>query len=365
MAGRWPRWLWPEVPRAEPAGGTGRVPPSLRAAVVALRLRLRRQRFRLRALRSRRDLHAIADRTGAIRPGDILGAATVRNEMDRLPFLLSHMRRLGVRHFLIVENGSDDGTRDYLAAQPDVSLWTTRRSYKAARFGMDWLTWLLARHAHGHWCLTVDADEIFIYPYWETRDLRALTGWLDAEGRTSFGAMMLDMYPKGPAGQAVVPAGEDPFGVLGWFDAGNYSVKVQPRRRNLLIQGGVRARMFFAAEPEKAPTLNKIPLVRWNRRFVYANSTHALLPRRLNLVYGRNGEEVASGLLLHTKFLPVVVRKSREEKARREHFANGSRYDAYYDQVMADPDLWCAASTRLRGWRHLEALGLMSRGGWI
>jgi hypothetical protein len=32
---------------------------------------------------------------------------------------------------------------------------------------------------------------------------------------------------------------------------------------------------------------------------------------------------------------------------------------------MADPDLWCSASRRYHGWRQLEALGLMSRGGWV
>ena len=42
--------------------------------------------------------------------------------------------------------------------------------------------------------------------------------------------------------------------------------------RNLAIQGGPRAR-FFAKDPRRAPTLNKVPLVRWQRGYVYVNST--------------------------------------------------------------------------------------------
>jgi hypothetical protein len=77
------------------------------------------------------------------------------------------------------------------------------------------------------------------------------------------------------------------------------------------VQGGVRARMFFGKDPRRAPTLNKTPLVRWDRRYAYVSSTHSLLPRRLNHVYDTTGGEKLSGILLHTKFLHTIVEKSR------------------------------------------------------
>ena len=307
----------------------------------------------------------VNDRTAMIGKGAILAFVTVRNERVRLPYFLEHHRKLGVQHFLFVDNASKDGSREWLAEQPDVSLWVTRAGYKQSRFGLDWLTWLQRRHGHGHWCLTLDADEILVYPFWETRNLRALTLRLEAEGRRSFGAMMLDMYPKGPLGVQDYAAGQDPIEVLPWFDGGNYVVQVQPRMRNLWIQGGVRARAFFAAEPRRAPTLNKVPLVRWDRSYAYVNSTHAILPRGLNAVFDEAGGEWLSGILLHTKFLPVVVEKSREERQRRQHFANSALYEDYYHGVIANPDLWCPQSSRYTGWRQLEAMGLMSRGGWV
>ena len=337
----------------------------LRDLKAAYKLRLRRRRLLLRAIRKRRQLEAVADRTDAIRPGDILVTATMRNEMVRLPFFLEHYRKLGVGHFLIVDNASDDGTREFLATQPDVSLWTTSDSYKHARFGLDWLTWLMIRHAHGHWVLTLDADEILIYPYWDTRPLGALTDWLDGQGREMFPAMMLDMYPKGRLGEQHYEPGQDPTEVLSWFDRGNYTIQRQTPMENLWIQGGVRARYFFADDPRRAPTMNKVPLVKWNRRFVYVNSTHGILPRRLNRYYDREGGEFASGILLHTKFLDTIIEKSREELERREHFANSALYEDYYQTVLGQPDLWCEKSSRYLGWRQLEAMGLMSRGMWL
>jgi len=329
------------------------------------RLRWKRRRYLWRAFRKRRQLSVVADRTAAIAPNAILCAATVRNEMQRLPHFLAHHRALGVDHFLFVDNGSDDGTRDYLAAQEDVSLWETRHSYRLSRFGVDWLTWLQVKHAHGHWCLTLDADEIFIYPHYETRPLRALTEWLDREGEAALGAMMLDMYPDGPLDGAEYAPGDDPMRLLAWFDGGNYTIRRQKRMENLWIQGGVRARHFFAGTPRRAPTLNKVPLVRWNRRYAYVNSTHALLPRRLNHVYDSEGGEKLCGILLHTKFLPGIGARSREEQRRREHFNQAEAFDPYYEALAEGPVLRCAHSSRYRGWRQLEAMGLMSRGRWL
>lgn len=331
----------------------------------AWRLRWLRRRLLLRAVLAGRRLTPVADRTDRIGAGQVLLAAVMRNEALRLPHFLDHYRRLGIDHFLIVDNASDDGTGDLLRGQADVSLWLAPGSYRDSRFGRDWTNALLMRHAHRHWVLTVDADELLIYPYAQSRDLHALTGWLEQNDADAMAAMMLDLYPKGPLDTVYYQPGQDPTATLGWFDAGNFGIRLNARTDALWIQGGARARMFFADSPTRAPTLTKVPLVRWDRRYAYLNSTHALLPRRLNRVYAADGGELTSGLLLHTKFLPNAAEKSAEDLTRRQHFARPEAYRDYHQAVMGSPDFWHEASTRLGGWRQLEALGLMSRGGWI
>lgn len=328
------------------------------------RLRLRRKRWRLRALRKSRELRTVANRTDQIRRGDLFVMTTLRNEMTRLPHFLAYYRRLGVTHFFIVDNDSADGGREYLAGQPDVSLWHTSASYKRARFGVDWLNYLCLRYAHGHWVLTVDPDELFVYPFCDTRPLRALTDWLDASSIKSFPAMLLDMYPKGPIDARKYAPGQDPLDIVSWFDPGNYTIRRDPQLGNLWIQGGARARIFFENAPEKAPALNKIPLVKWHRRYVYVSSTHMLLPRGLNLVYDEWGGEKAAGVLLHTKFLDGFIDKAREELVRKQHYAGSVEYKAYATEAGDSPDLWCPRSERYTDWRQLEVLGLMSKGNW-
>lgn len=327
-------------------------------------LRLRRKRLRLRARRKARGLRPVIDRTGKITPRDIVVFTTLRNERTRLPYFLSYYRDLGVGHFVVVDNGSDDGSGEYLATQPDVSVWHTKDSYKRSRFGVDWMNWLLGRYGHGHWCLTVDPDEFLIYPFCDTRSLPALTDWLQASSIRSFGAMLVDMYPKGAIDAQPYRPGQDPFEIANWFDPGNYTISRNQHFHNLWIQGGPRARVFFRDDPANAPALNKIPLVQWDRRFVYASPTHSLLPRGLNLVYDEWGGEKASGCLLHAKFLSTFAAKAEEELDRRQHYAGSREYRAYHAQLADDPDFWTRWSEKYIGWRQLETLGLMSKGNW-
>lgn len=338
-------------------------PPPLAARLsLAYRMRWKRRRYLFRALRKARQLRPVADRTGAIRPGDVLLFATMRNEASRLPYFLSHYRRLGIAHFLVVDNGSDDATGGMLAEAPDISVWRSDDSYRLSRFGIDWITWLQTRHGHGHWCLTVDADETLIYPRWESCPLPDLAARLEGQGRASFGALMLDMYPRGRLSAEPVAPGDDPFATLGWFDAGPYRHTWQPMWENWWVQGGTRERAFFAADPRRSPTLNKTPFVRWRRGHAYVTSTHALLPRHLNRVWPEDGTDRMTGILLHSKFADSVLAKSAEEKRRRQHFENSALYDAYYDALIADPVLWHEGAAEYRGWRDLVALGLMSEG---
>ena len=331
---------------------------------TSYRLRWQRKRWRARALRKGRELIPVSDRTGEIGPDDILLFCTFRNEDVRLPFFFEYYRKLGINHFLMVDNGSEDGGPTFAMEQPDVSLWRTNAPYGEARYGVDWLTYLQGRYADGRWALTVDVDEFFVYPFCDTRPIRALADWLDASEVRSFGAMLLDMYPKGPVGETSYARGDDPFETASWFDPGNYFMSQNKLHKNLWIQGGPRARSFFASKPKQAPALNKIPFVKWRKPYAYVSSTHMMLPRGLNLVYDQQGGEKASGILLHAKFLNTFGDRANVEAARAEHYRKGSEYKTYAERHGADPDLWCQWSEQYINWRQLEVLGLMSKGNW-
>ncbi|WP_051142369.1 glycosyltransferase family 2 protein [Paracoccus zeaxanthinifaciens] len=340
-------------------------PGPLQGAWQAYRLRWKRRELIWRAIRARRRLRPIAIKMGDLAPDAIIAVSTLRNEMAHLPEFLDHHRALGVDHFLVVDNDSDDGTVDYLRAQPDVSVWGCSDSYRAARFGLDWANALLMRHGGGRWCLTLDADELLVFPDHDRRGLRQLTAHLDARGVRGMGAVMLDLYPTGALGTEDAAPDAPLTARLPWFDAAPWRSRRMMPRRNLWLQGGVRDRAFFADDPRRAPTMNKLPLMRWNWRQVYVNSTHSMLPPHLNMLYDGPGDARLSGVLLHAKFTADITAKSAEELSRRQHFADPDLYAPYHRAIVAGPVLRNADSRRYEGWRQLVDLGLMGTGDWL
>ena len=325
------------------------------------KLRIRRKRLLWRAFQKRREFACIQRKTGSIKGNDILLFACLRNEMQRLPHFVEHYRQAGIDHFLFVDNGSSDGSVEFLRQQPDVSIWQTEKSYKASRFGMDWITALQWKYGADHWCVTVDIDELFIYPDWPERNLKQLTADLAKDGCVAMGAMMLDLFPKGPLSTAVVKDKENPVKTIPWFDASGYFAQKHQKMGNVQLQGGPRTRCFFANDPYRGPTLNKVPLVFWRKPYVYVDSTHIALPAHLNRVYDTKGARTEKGVLLHTKFLSDAPERANQEKSRQEHFAYAGSYDDYYDAVAGDPDLWANDSVRFESAEQLISLGLMGR----
>jgi hypothetical protein len=172
-----------------------------------------------------------------VAPGEIRAFARCRNERLRLPAFLRHYRALGVDRFFIVDNGSRDGTVDYLADQSDVQVFETTNSYGQAGSGIEWMNALLTRFGTGVWCVTVDIDELLVYPGSEQVPLRTLTNYFDQRGIEALACMMLDMYPDRPLNATAYVAGDDPLAAAPYFDAGPYERRPVDLCPGILIRG--------------------------------------------------------------------------------------------------------------------------------
>ena len=257
----------------------------------------------------------------------------VWNESIRLESTLKHYRELGVDRFFVIDLGSTDGTLDLLAIAPDVHVFMTTGNAEVA-----YLNALLDAYGAGHWSLTVDADELFIYPHYEDLELPLFCRYLSHVGSQAVACLSLDMYATSPIGDAVHRQGTSLLGTCPYFDAAPYSMVRVDVCPYFEIHGGVRERIFGQAAREGAagapPVLTRIPLVRWQVGMQYLRGTGNVTPVSVSHILGA---------LLRFEFLNDYHARSGGDPA----FSNST-------------NLYCERSVRFEDSEQLVALNLMT-----
>ena len=228
----------------------------------------------------------------------------VRNEMLRLPWFLDYYRKLGVQKFVVIDNGSSDGSFEYLLRQEDVYLFFTKQNYFASFVGMTWVNYLTKIFSRNGWAIYVDPDEALVYDDYENRSIIELISLL---GKGSYDAMwgyMIDMFSQDD--------GSFEAGKLRCIDfTSEYSNFVGDFRINdklsspfTEVRGGIR--YLFSGSEE----LTKTPLINASRGVDFLQSSHRISPCRIfdgNLA------------LLHYKFtdnIEIEADRVKNEKSR-------------------------------------------------
>jgi len=330
------------------------------------------------------DTHRISNDESEIR-----AFMTVRDEILRLPRTFEHHRKIGVTRFFVIDNGSIDGSKEFLLAQPDCHLFVTHNSYAESLYSVEWQNALLNEYGVNHWCLIVDADEWFIYPGYERTPLADLTAYLDRSGAQGMLSFMLDMYGPGTIADASAAPHRSLLETCRYFDSHyvwHRRFRIpglhKPRCPEYNISGGPRWRLFFPflhhhyyllrtmwyiSETMKfplpmtlrrAPFLTKIPFVRWLPGTRYQDP-HATTPVKLSDI---------TGVLLHFKFLEDFYTRVNIEVNRKEHWDGASEYARYQAKLKNDPTLsfYYAGSVEYEGSDQLIKLGLLREDqGWM
>lgn len=264
------------------------------------------QRFFLPALHlPRAGLNMVRQGPASAAGGGILLLSVIRNELPRLPGFLDHYRKLGVTGFAIVDNGSGDGSTEFMAAQPDVTLYATHDSYAESAYGARWLNQMMDAHGGNGWIVYADADERLVFAGCEDRPITELADYLTKRGHQVVAGVMLDMFPRraGRPSASEAMAGDASHV---WFDP----LRIRPSITCPYIEaaGGARRRLFGTTV-----TLSKAPLVRAGSGVRYLNS-HSTSPGIVS--------DVRVALLhYHLEFLfdEAYLGRVRDEVYRAQH----------------------------------------------
>lgn len=281
-----------------------------------------------------------------VRPTALVAICLSRNDMDLLRFFLAHYRRLGVSRFAFLDDGSTDGTRDFLLSQPDVDVWTSPVRYRDARRGKLWREALFRAYGTDRWYLNLDSDEFLIYDQYNNFTLFDVIETLTDLGIKRLPAPMLDMYPSDKEEEKT---GNHPWEASRFLDKLGY--KVNFTKRAISISGGPRGRKFGEKNE-----LMKYPLTYWDESCSLGVSIHQPLPYNWNF-------SGIWGALLHFKFHGDIKRKVASAIADRQHFNAAEHYGEIAKFLEANEDLGMMGpdSVAYVNDMQLRDLGLISK----
>ena len=267
------------------------------------------------------DLISSVSQLTRVNEAPVAVVACLHNEMFMLPRFLEHYRGLGVQGFLMVDNGSDDGSFEFLGDQPDVALFSVDTPYSRSHYGVAWQQALVANFRANRWSLIADLDEFLFWTADRQGDIAALVAGEDFDGADGARIFMLDMYPAGALSDADFVAA-DPFSQAGYVDRDPFLAVAGGRGpysdsptwtsalRHRLIPGS-RSDLFVA---QKVALLKYRP---WMRPSAGLHFVADVRLARRDLVFG------------HFKYNAAFRAKAMAEVARKQHFNNAEEYAKY------------------------------------
>ncbi|CAN5679180.1 glycosyltransferase family 2 protein [soil metagenome] len=319
----------------------------------------------------------------------------MRDERFFLDAFLAHYRALGVDRFIVLDDGSSDGSTECLAAEPDVMLvasplrYAQQIEYDAAlraqvletRAVRLWRDQLMNQFCAGQWAIAADADEFLCLP--EGLDARALAGRLEREGHDALWGAMIDMYPEriadmqpgpqpggNPGGN---PGGEARFALdAPWYFDGREHIRpaagravprgVYPGSRARLVaehgvlpQGSLVRRLRRRLSGYRyAPhgMLYKVPLVFWREGDMFRNCHCLTKPVTPDYVLP----------IMHFKFTVDLQRKVDFAVASGGYSLGSSGYKRIRDLLermkAQDAAFLCPISVRYRDYADFARAGI-------
>ena len=275
--------------------------------------------------------------------------SVVRNERRRIAEFLTHYRTIGAGHFIFIDNGSDDGTMDALANEPDVDLYRADGPFSAVAKHA-WITRAVQTYGD-RWYFLADADEHAVFEGVE--DLESLARTTERFGRRRVRGALIDMYGDKPLARDQRGAGQLLLEAYPFFDGDGYE---EHREHALTVRtGGPRRRALAFVDSAFAPQLTKYPLFRLRQGETLV-SPHYIHPPI-------SGDDPCWIGLLHFKFDGDTADRISDALVRGQYWQSSYEYRVYDEALKRVPDLslMSPSSCRYSAPSHLVELGVIER----
>lgn len=250
----------------------------------------------------------------------------VRDDLERMKLFYQHYRNLGVKQFVVIDNGSTDGTLEWVSQQQGTRCYQVSTKF-LTESKVGWIEKALALNGYNRWYVVVDSDELLDYIGSELHDLKDLILHAKDNGYKHLNGYMLDMYSDQPLFTENCGCDEI-VSRFRYFDASGYFLKNHGSwvldREVCSLKGGSRARFFKGMKV----SLNKQSLFYYEPDTLYCHP-HYFWP------YSRWDETPCNFVLRHYKFLKHDLLEF-EKRVEEKGFWNGSKEYRGYLKAYRD-----------------------------
>jgi len=276
--------------------------------------------------------------------------ALVRDELFLISDFLNHYRTLGVERFIILDDRSEDGTREFLLTEPDVMVVESPFRFndpvpvpkEVAPYRQTWMAYYLWRNqlmdmaGYDKVHLMVDADEFHVLPEGVSlHDVAEICKYESGGGRTIMGVVQ-DVYPRHPndlKGMASITAGR-------WYFDAVPHIRLRPDNRPKIVYGGMRIRLYSKAGILPNQSLRERFKTLFRKRFISTRFINLYKPimaywwQGNKFVNTHNTIETVKGKynqgilipVVHHKLIPPLYNKIHRAIEEKHHFNESEDY---------------------------------------
>lgn len=269
-------------------------------------------------------------------PNELIVLCLIRDGELHVKSFIEHYFRLGIKHIVLLDNNSTDATVTIAQNYKNVTILQTELAFKYYKMAMR--EYLIRRFSkRGRWILSVDADELFDYPFSNIAPLNALLNYLNQNSYTAVVAHMLDMFSDKPLANQESRISDSLRDTYQYYDLNNitkmgyYFPGNQTANKKIAVYfGGIR-KTVFGSDNKVGVILTKHPL------FFCDGKMKPLFINEHDVRYARIAD--FSCVLYHYKFLDDFHLRAARNAYEESYFNNSAEYKRYLKVLERIPHL--------------------------